>query len=316
MSDTPTDATVDDLPKFHDFFTPALAVLAAGETMQTRDIIAEVSDRLGLTSEQRNQVIPSGQRRLDNRVTWALSYLFHAEAVRKPRRGLFEITERGLKLAQVHPDGFGLDVLRQFEEFRAFQARSKGSVGAQADGPTGADDTSDQTPFEQISAAVEQLDADVATELVQRLHAAPPEFLEKAVLRLLVAMGYGGSDEAAVHLGGPGDGGFDGVINQDPLGIGRIYIQAKRYKADNAIGRPDVQAFLGALHHAGAAGGVFITTSRFTPDAVAFARSITPRVILIDGPRLGRLMVTHGIGVQERQTFRVVETDEDFFETA
>ncbi|MFD7001574.1 restriction endonuclease [Streptomyces mirabilis] len=316
MRDTPTDAAADDLPRFHDFFAPALAALAPGETMQTRDIIAEVSDRLGLTPEQRNQVIPSGQRRLDNRVTWALSYLFHAEAVRKHRRGLFEITERGRKLAQVHPDGFGLDVLRHFEEFRAFQTRSKGSAGAQANGPTGPDDTSDQTPFEQISAAVEQLDADVAIELMQRLHAAPPEFLEKAVLRLLVAMGYGGSDEAAVHLGGPGDGGFDGVINQDPLGIGRIYIQAKRYKADNAIGRPDVQAFLGALHHAGAAGGVFITTSRFTPDAVAFARSITPRVILIDGPRLGRLMVTHGIGVQERQTFRVVETDEDFFETA
>lgn len=316
MSDTATDAAADNLPKFYEFFAPALAVLEAGKTMQTRDIIAGVSDRLGLTTMQRNQVIPSGQRRLDNRVTWALSYLFHAEAVRKPRRGLFEITDRGRQLVQTHPDGFGPDVLRQFEEFRAFQARSKGSPGAQASGPTGLDSTSDQTPFEQISAAVEQLDADVAAELVQRLHAAPPEFLEKAVLRLLVTMGYGGSDEAAVHLGGPGDGGFDGVINQDPLGIGRIYIQAKRYKADSAIGRPDVQAFLGALHHAGAAGGVFITTSRFTPDAVDFARSITPRVILIDGPRLGRLMVTHGIGVQERQTFRVVETDEDFFETA
>jgi restriction system protein len=175
---------------------------------------------------------------------------------------------------------------------------------------------SDQTPLEQVSAAVEQLDADVAAELVHRLHAAPPEFLEKAVLRLLVAMGYGGNDGAAVHLGGPGDGGFDGVINQDRLGIGRIYVQAKRYKADSTIGRPDVQGFLGALHHAGAVGGVFITTSRFSADAVEFARSITPRVILIDGNRLGQLMVTYGIGVQERQTFRVVEPDEDFFDEA
>ena len=136
------------------------------------------------------------------------------------------------------------------------------------------------------------------------------------MLRLLVAMGYVGSDEAAVHLGGPGDGGFDGVINQDRLGIGRVYIQAKRYKADSTIGRPDVQGFLGALHHAGAVGGVFITTSRFSADAVDFARSITPRVILIDGARLGQLMVSYGIGVQERQMFRVVETDEDFFEEA
>jgi restriction system protein len=258
----------------------------------------------------------SGQRRLDNRVTWALSYLFQAEAVQKPRRGLFEITQRGRGLIETHPQGFGVDVLRHFEEFRAFQARSKESERTRASSQTDTDAISGQAPLEQISAAIEQLDADVAAELVRRLYAASPEFLEKAVLRLLVAMGYGGSDEAAVHLGGPRDGGFDGVINQDPLGIGRIYVQAKRYKADSAVGRPDVQAFLGALHHAGAAGGVFITTSRFTPDAVGFARSITPRVILIDGSRLGRLMVTHGIGVQERQIFRVVETEEDFFETA
>lgn len=309
---------VDDLPRFHEFFAPVLAVLAGGAAVRTRDVVARVSDRLGLTTEQRNQVIPSGQRRLDNRVTWALSYLFHAEAVRKPARGVFEITDRGRELAQRHPDGFGVDALRVYEEFRDFQARSKTSphrsAGAAAGAHPGAGD--DQTPLEQISAAVEQLDADVAAELVQRLHAAPPEFLEKAVLRLLVAMGYGGSDEAAVHLGGPGDGGFDGVINQDRLGIGRVYVQAKRYKADSTIGRPDVQGFLGALHHAGAVGGVFITTSRFSADAVEFARSITPRVILIDGSRLGELMVRYGIGVQERQTFNVVETDEDFFDEA
>ncbi|WP_432887976.1 restriction endonuclease [Kribbella sp. CA-245084] len=151
---------------------------------------------------------------------------------------------------------------------------------------------------------------------MQRLQMMAPEFLEKAILRLLVAMGYGSSDEAAVHMGGPGDGGFDGVINQDQLGIGRIYIQAKRYADENAVGRPAIQGFVGALHHVGAAGGVFITTSRFSADAVDFARSITPRVVMIDGVRLGELLVTHGVGVQERQVFRVVETDEDFFDEA
>ncbi len=247
---------IEELPRFHEFFTPALAVLNSGNTMRSRDIVAKVSDQLGLTAEQRSQVISSGQRRLDNRVAWALNYLFHAQAVRKPSRGVFQITDRGRDLALAHPDGFGVDTLGQFEEFRAFKARSKGSAGSQIDPPCAAADAGEQTPLEQVSAAVEQLDADVAAELVQRLHAAPPEFLEKAVLRLLVAMGYGGSDEAAVHLGGPGDGGCQ------------------------------------------------------------FARSITPRVILIDGVRLGQLMITHGVGVQERQTFRVVETDEDFFEEA
>lgn len=305
----------DDLPRFHELFVPALAVLAeTGSERNSREIIAAVADRLGLSHEQRQQAIPSGQRRLDNRVAWALSYLFHAEAVAKPRRGVFEINDRGRALLSGHPNGFPVDTLRQFEEFRDFQARSGNSSRSSPESHEASSQPDDRTPLEQVSAAVEQLDADVASELVQRIHAAPPEFLEKAVLRLLVAMGYGGSDADALHLGGPGDGGFDGVINQDQLGIGRIYIQAKRYKPENAIGRPDVQGFLGALHHAGAAGGVFITTSRFTPDATAFARAITPRVILIDGNRLGQLMVTHGIGVQERQTFRVVETDEDFFE--
>ncbi|MDQ3325047.1 MAG: restriction endonuclease [Actinomycetota bacterium] len=313
MSD-PTVPPVDDLPRFHEFFVPALQVLETADSMRSRDIVAAVANRLGLTAEQRKQAIPSGQRRLDNRVAWALSDLFHAEAVRKPSRGVFQITDRGRALVRAHPDGFGVDHLRQFDEFRAFQTRSKGAAASDATNASGSAEASDQTPLEQISVAVQQLDADVAAELVQQLHAAPPEFLETAVLRLLVAMGYGGSDESAVHLGGPGDGGFDGVINQDPLGIGRIYVQAKRYKADSSIGRPDVQGFLGALHHAGAAGGVFITTSQFTPDAISFARFITPRVILIDGPRLGRLMVTHGIGVQEREMFRVVEIDDDFFD--
>jgi len=307
---------VDDLPRFHELFIPVLAVLDTGQTMVSRDIIRAVADHLALTTEQRQQVIPSGQRRLDNRVAWALSYLFHAGAVTKPSRGHFEISDRGGNLLRTHPDAFPVDVLRQFQEFRDFQDRSKGSTASGATDATLTTVAVDQTPFEQVAAAVEQLDADVAAELVQRIHAAPPEFLEKAVLRLLVAMGYGGSDDAAVHLGGPGDGGFDGVISQDTLGIGRVYIQAKRYASDNIVGRPSVQGFVGALHHAGAAGGVMITTSRFSLEAVEFARSITPRVILIDGARLGQLMVTHGIGVQERQTFRVVETDEDFFEEA
>lgn len=127
-------------------------------------------------------------------------------------------------------------------------------------------------------------------------------------------MGYGGTHGDGQHLGGSGDGGFDGVINQDPLGLGRIYVQAKRYAPDNVVGRPAVQGFLGALHAEGAAGGVFITTNRFSADAVAFTATVSPRIILIDGSRLGELLVSYRIGVQEKDVFRVVEVDEDFFE--
>ena len=134
------------------------------------------------------------------------------------------------------------------------------------------------------------------------------------MVQLLIAMGYGGTHGDGQHLGGSGDGGFDGVINQDPLGLGRIYVQAKRYAPDNVVGRPAVQGFLGALHAEGAAGGVFITTNRFSADAVAFTATVSPRIILIDGSRLGELLVSYRIGVQEKDVFRVVEVDEDFFE--
>lgn len=308
---TMSTENTEEVPRFYDFFGPVLETLRTGEVMASREIVRAVADRMNLSKEQREQTVPSGQRRLDNRVHWSLSYLFQAAVVTKPGRGQFQITERGRDLLRDYPGGFTPDVLRQFPEFREFQERTRGRI---QNASSSDESVEGQTPLEQIAAATEQIDEEVASELIQRLHLAPPEFLEKAVLRLLVAMGYGGSDRAAVHLGGPGDGGFDGVINQDSLGIGRVYIQAKRYAPDNIVGRPAVQAFVGALHHAGAAGGVIITTSRFSPDAVSFAQSITPRVILIDGAKLGQLMVDHGIGVQERQVFRVVDLDEDFFE--
>lgn len=312
MTTSLTD-TSGDLPRFHELFTPVLHELDDADVLPARDVVQRVATRLNLTAEQRARTIPSGQGQLTNRVTWALSHLFQAQAVEKPSRGHFRITDRGRQLLSAHPDRFGVDELRAFPEFQAFQARSKSPRAPRPVSPV-TPAAPDETPLEQASTAVEELNAEVAAELVQRIHQAPPEFLEKAVLRLLVAMGYGGNDSAAMHLGGSGDGGFDGVINQDALGISRVYIQAKRYKPDSAIGRPDIQGFLGALHHAGAAGGVFITTSRFTRDAETFATASTPRVILIDGTRLGQLMVTHRIGVQERQVFHVVETDEDFFE--
>jgi restriction system protein len=302
-----------DVPRFHELIRPALAVLADGREHHARDIVDNVATELALDQAQRTQTIPSGQRRLDNRVLWALSYLGQARAVERPKRGVYRVTGRGMTLLRDRPAAISVQDLRAFEEFREFQARSRTVAGTSA---TLVEEATpeEQTPLEQLSIAAARLKASIASDLVEKIRQQPPEFLEKAVLQLLVAMGYGGSDEAAQHLGGSGDGGFDGVINQDRLGIERIYVQAKRYAEDNTVGRPAVQAFVGALHHAGAAGGVLITTSRFSPEAVAFASSIHPRVILIDGPRLGQLMVTHRIGVQQRQVFHVVELDDDFFE--
>lgn len=164
------------------------------------------------------------------------------------------------------------------------------------------------------AAGVARLRAEVAAQLLERLRAASPDFLEQSVLDVLVAMGYGGVEQRARRIGGSGDGGVDGVIDQDALGLARIYVQAKRYALDNVVGRPQIQGFVGALHGQQANQGIFITTSSFTRDAVDYARSVNASVVLIDGNRLAELMTKYGVGVQPVQTFTVVEVDEDYFE--
>ena len=302
---------MSELPKFHEYLGPILDVMADGVERTSREIVVRVADAMQIAPELRDETVPSGERRLNNRVFWGITYLKQAGCLDRPKRAIYVISQRGRDLRAANPNGIGLSDLQQFPEYREFKQRSgtKGTPVAVEAPPA-----SGLTPIEQIAAAVDEIESAVSQDLIDRIRTMPPEFLEKAVLRLLVAMGYGGSEGDAQHLGGPGDGGFDGVINQDRLGLERIYVQAKRYAPGNTVGRPDVQGFVGALHGNGAAGGVFITTSRFTPDAVSFAKGINPRVILIDGARLGTLMIQYGVGVQETRNIRVVEVDEDFFE--
>jgi len=299
------------LPKFHQYLGPILDALHDGTERPSREIVQRVADSMGIPEAQREETVPSGEKRLSNRIFWGITYLMQAGCLQRPRRGVYAITDRGRQLRASRPDTVTLADLEPFPEYQEFRKRTRKN-STSADGSN--DLTTELTPLEQIAASVDEIESAIAQDLVERIRIMPPEFLEKAVLRLLVAMGYGGSEGDAQHLGGPGDGGFDGVINQDRLGLERIYVQAKRYAAGNTVGRPDVQGFVGALHGNGAAGGVFITTSRFSPDAVSFAKGINPRVILIDGARLGTLMIQYGVGVQETRAVKLVEVDEDFFE--
>ena len=171
-----------------------------------------------------------------------------------------------------------------------------------------------RTPREAVATAVDEANAAVAAEVLDRVRLREPAFLERLVLEVLTAMGYGGAAGAAEHLGRAGDEGLDGVIRQDPLGLDRIYVQAKRYGASKAVGRPEIQEFVGALHGAQADRGIFITTSRFTPEAVTYADRVAARVILIDGLALSGLMVRYNIGVQDQQTYVIKRVDEDFFD--
>lgn len=212
-----------------------------------------------------------------------------------------------------HPGGLGRSDLLQFPEFVDFTTRRRpGEDPTPAPGlPTLAAGTS---PQERLEVAAAEVNDTVAAELLQRINEQLPEFLEKVVLQLLVAMGYAGSLGRADHLGGSGDEGVDGVVRQDALGLDRIYVQAKRYSSGRVVGRPDIQAFVGALQGAQATRGVYITTSRFSVDGLEYADRVAQRVVLIDGAELTRLMVEHGVGVQTDQTFVLSRVDEDFFE--
>lgn len=301
------------MPVWSGFLTPVLKVLTDGKIWRKRDLHTAVEDHLRLTAEQRAEVLPSGQRRVDNRIGWALSGLYRAKLIDKPARATFVITDAGRALLQAHPDGITEKTLKALPEYRDYTPlRSGSSSVAPTTGTAEADE--DVDPLEQIEHGVERLHAEVAADLLARLRGQDPAFLEQSVLDVLVAMGYGGTEGRAARIGGSGDGGVDGVIDQDPLGLERIYVQAKRYGADNTVGRPEIQAFVGALHGVGAARGVFITTSAFTSGAREYAKNIGTRVILIDGGRLAELMIRYGVAVQTRQTFTVVEVDEDYFE--
>lgn len=300
------------IPTHQALMAPFLAVLQDGQPHRSADVAGTLARQLHLPADELGLLLPSGKLTVwRSRVHWASQYLSQAGAITRVQRGVFVIADRGRALLTAHPDGVSTADLMQFAEFVDFVNRSKRptAVAEAAVAPAG-----DVSPQERMEAAASELEAAVAAELLQRINAQPPAFLEKVVLDLLVAMGYAGVLGRADHLGGTGDEGVDGVVRQDALGLDLIYVQAKRYASGRVVGRPDIQAFVGALQGAQATRGVFITTSRFSSDGVVYADRVSQRVVLIDGQELTRLMVEHGVGVQTDQMCVMRRVDEDFFE--
>jgi restriction system protein len=300
---------VSEMPTWDGFLVPVLRVLSDGQTWQAGDLSAAVATQVELTPEQRAEKITSGQPRYRNRVGWAVSSLARAGALTRPKRGTYTISDMGREILSRHPE-----TLVEADLFPDYRKSAAKTLGGPRVVETDQMITVELDPLEQIDAGVHRLHEDVAAQLLDRLRAASPEFLEQSVLDVLVAMGYGGVEQRAQRIGGSHDGGVDGVIDQDPLGLARVYVQAKRYVADNVVGRPQIQGFVGALHGHQASQGVFITTSSFTREAAEYARSVNASVVLIDGTRFADLMIKYGVGVQARQTYTVVEIDEDYFE--
>jgi restriction system protein len=298
------------VPDFQSLFRPVLEVTSDNQVWTNKAITTAVADRLELSSSDRQERLKSGQPRLQNRIAWAIIYLSRAGALRREGRGLAQITERGHELLKYDRQDLNVRALEQFEEFREFQQR-KGTVRGPKSQETNVDGSED--PLEKIDSALSDIDSAVAAELIERIKLQSAEFLEHLVLKLMKAMNYGVLEGSAEHIGGPGDEGFDGVVRLDALGLERIYLQAKRY-SENTVGRPAIQSFVGALTGAGATRGVFITTSRFSADAIAYAQQVPMSIVLIDGDELGRLLIRYQVGVQVKQQVAIVQIDDDFFE--
>ena len=304
------------MPTWDGFMAPVLRQLLPGAVIKRRDLEELVIAAEQLTDEERAETLSSGQLKYRNRIGWATSYLSRVGAIARPARGQYKITDVGRQLLADHPGGITEKDLRALagdatapHTWKALQAREGKTSTVEAD----PEPVSDLDPEEQISDGIARINATVADELRTRLHDNSPGFFEETVVSLLVAMGYGGAGGRATVTKASNDGGIDGIIDQDALGLSRVYVQAKRYAPDNSVGRPELQAFVGALSGK-ADGGVFITTGRFSKGAVEYAEIVPTRIILIDGIKLAELMIRYGVGVQVRQTLQIVEVDEDFFE--
>ncbi len=251
---------------------------------------------------------------IHSRVGWAKTYLKQAGLVSQPRRGVVELTQRGLDLLQTNPEIVNDECLSKYPEFRAFKVRSRPEVPPEP--VVGPPPTPAGSPDEQIDGLAAELEADLRSTLLSRIVAASPEFFEQLIVDLILAMGYGGSRaDAGERIGRSGDGGLDGVIREDRLGLDQLYLQAKRYQPGNRIGVDAVRSFAGALNDVGAQKGVFITTSSFSPETMAYAsRQQTKRIVLIDGERLTKLMVQFNEGVRVQRTVEIKRIDLEYFD--
>jgi restriction system protein len=295
---------------------PVLRIAAEGE-VRISDVTERLAGEFALSADERSHLLPSGrQTTFANRVHWAKSYLGKAGLVELTKRAHFRITEKGRTVLAAPPDRIDNKYLNRFPAFRQFKEASEVETGDDAL-PPGPDNVVTLTPDEAIRKAHRQLEVSLADELMQRIRSGSPAFFESLVVRLLVGMGYGGSVadvSKALVVGGSGDDGVDGVIDQDQLGLDRIYIQAKRYADGNTVGASAIRDFFGSLNLFKANKGVFVTASTFSTPARETAGKLSNRIVLIDGDQLTRLMIRHGVGCRIEETLHIKKIDEEFFE--
>lgn len=301
------------VPDFQTFLRPMLEAVSDGRTHKIHDLSPQTSTRFKLTDADLEDLLPSGkQTRFINRVQWAATFLNAAKLVERKSRGVIAITERGKAELGIAPPKITVQYLMKYPEFKIF--RGFGAEAQVAPQPV-TEQSEAVTPAEQIEIAYQNIRKSLAIELLEKVKTSTPAFFERLVVDLLVQMGYGGSRaDAGRAIGKTGDGGIDGIIKEDRLGLDLVAIQAKRY-TNTTVGRPDVQAFSGSLDGQGAKKGVFITTSQFSQDAKEYVKRLgDKKIILIGGEQLAELMIDFNVATVTHETYEVKRIDLDFFE--
>jgi len=301
------------IPDYQTLMLPLLKLAGDGTVHSKRDVVPELALQFGLSEAEQKELLPSGKQEVfDNRVGWARSYLKMALLIEYVQRGQFRITDRGKQVLAENPKRIDNALLGRFPEFLEFKKRARPAAAEESNTAAVAAET--DTPDDLMAAGYLNSRRQVEDAVLERVKSCSPEFFERLVVKLLTAMGYGGTlADAGKAIGKSGDGGVDGVIKEDRLGLEQIYIQAKRWDS-TTVGRPEIQKFVGALHGRRARKGIFLTTSSFTKDAHEYASSLETKVILIDGQELAKFMFDFGVGVSTESTYVVKRIDNDFFE--
>ena len=302
------------IPDYQSLMLPLLRYAGDGQEHRFRDAVENLALEFQLSADERSELLPSGTAPLfDNRVGWARTYLKQAGLVESPKRGVLRITERGMGVLQTSPPRIDAKFLDQFEALREFRSKRSDDTASPQVVPQQEVGSDVNTPEDQLAIAYRRLRQSLEADLLGQVKASAPAFFERLVIDLLVAMGYGGSrQDAGRAIGKSGDGGIDGIIKEDKLGLDVIYVQAKRW--ESTVGRPEVQKFAGALQGHRASKGVFITTSTYSKEALDYVGVINSQIILVDGQQLATLMIDHNAGVSTVGMYELKKIDTDYFE--
>lgn len=302
------------IPDFQTAMLPVLRSFDAG-AKSVAETLPALRTEFAITDEEAAELLPSGRvTTLQSRAHWARTYLSKAGLLRSPSRNRHEITEAGRKLLASGIERIDMKTLEQFPAYVEWREQEQAPHAPKLPLPAATAEAIAETPEERIERDFAAVESALSEELVAAIQALHPQKFEQLIVDLLLAMGYGGGDRSmGERIGKSGDGGIDGIINEDALGLDAVYIQAKRYAPDIKVGRPALQAFVGSLTGEGANKGVFVTTSDFSKEARDYLNKVQHRIVLINGDRLARLMIQHGVGVRARKTYILRSVDEDFF---